>query len=145
MVNREPTTNQRENFDKFTAPNNNIIQCFFGQLGGLLPRSKERGTLDISREERSNKCFRIDGSKVCIFTFFLFASQSSISTHSYQQYRCLFIFGKNGMYSKQTYDCFEQGNMGLFIEKRDQNYFRILPRVTKCGSRYSMQDSEGCR
>lgn len=84
MVNREPTTNQRENFDKFTAPNNNIIQCFFGQLGGLLPRSKERGTLDISREERSNKCFRIDGSKVCIFTFFLFASQSSINTHSYQ-------------------------------------------------------------
>ena len=84
MVNREPTTNQRENFDKFTAPNNNIIQCFFGQLGGLLLRSKERGTLDISREERSNKCFRIDGSKVCIFTFFLFASQSSINTHSYQ-------------------------------------------------------------
>ena len=34
MVGGEPTTNQRENIDKF-----NISQCFFGKLRGLLLRS----------------------------------------------------------------------------------------------------------
>ena len=37
----EPTTNERENLDKFTAPNNNINQCFLGRFGGLFSRSKD--------------------------------------------------------------------------------------------------------
>ena len=116
MVGGEPTTNQRENLDKFAAPNNNINQCFFGRLGVLLPRSY--------------KYFGIEGSKVCNFNFFSFASQGSINTHSNRQYRCPFIFGKNGR-TRNKSDCFEQGNMGLFVEQRYQNYCRIPPSVTQ--------------
>ena len=110
-----------------------------------MSRSKDRRSLDISGEERSNKCFRIEGSEVYNFNFFSFASQSSINTHSNGQYCCPFIFGKNGRYSKQISDGFEQGNMGLFVKQRDHNYCRISPRVTQCGSRYSIQDSKGCK
>ena len=74
MVDREPTTNQKENLDKSTTPNSNINQFFFGRLGSLFPRSKDREPLGISREERSYKCFRTEGSEVCNFNFFLFVS-----------------------------------------------------------------------
>ena len=40
MVGGEPVTNQRKNLDKFTTPNNNINQCFFGRLGGLIAKVK---------------------------------------------------------------------------------------------------------
>ena len=87
------------------------------KIWGLLPRSKSRGTFEISGEERSFICFGNEGSKVCNFNFFSFASQCSINTYSNGQYRYPFIFGKNGRYSKQISDCFEQGNMGLSVEK----------------------------
>ena len=108
-----------------------------------MPSSKDEGSLGISGEERSYKCFRIEGSEICNFNFFSFASQSSVNTHLNRQYCCPFIFGKNGRYSKQIYDCFEQGNMGLFVEQRDHNYCRISPTVTQCGSRYSVLDGKG--
>ena len=111
----------------------------------LLPWSKDRRSLDISGEKRSYKCFRIESSEVCNFNFFSFASQKSINTHSNGQYYCPFIFGKNERYSKQISDCFEPGNMGLFVEQRDHKYCRIPPRVTQCGSRYSVEDSKGCK
>ena len=145
MVGEEATTNQRKNLDKFTTPNNNINRCLFGRLGDVLPRSKEKSTLDIPGEERSYKCFGTEGSKKCNFNFFSFTSQSSINTLSNEQYCWPFIFGKNGRYLKQISDYFEQGNMGLFAEQRNHNYCRISPRVTQCGGRCSVQDSNGCK
>ena len=47
-----------------------------------MPSSKDEGSLDISGEERSYKCFRIEGSEICNFNFFSFISKSSINTHS---------------------------------------------------------------
>ena len=58
-VDEDPTTKQRENLDKFTAPNKNINRYFFVKLWGLSPRPKHRGTLEISGEERSYKYFEI--------------------------------------------------------------------------------------
>ena len=109
----------------------------------LWPRSKDRGTLDISWEERSYKCFKTEGSKVYSFNFFSFACQSTINMHSNGQYRCHFIFGENGRYSKQISDCFEQKYMGLFVEPRIHK--RISSRVTQSVGRYSVQDSKGCK
>ena len=74
-VDEDPTTKQRENLDKFTAPNKNINRYFFVKLWGLSPRPKHRGTLEISGEERSYKYFEIEGSKVWNFNFSLFPSQ----------------------------------------------------------------------
>ena len=110
--------------------------------GGLIAKVKRQGVLGHLRR-RKITCFRIEGSEICNFNFFSFASQSSINTHLNRQYCCPFIFGKNGRYSKQIYDCFEQGNMGLFVEQRDHDYCRISPRVTQCGSRYSVLDGKG--
>ena len=81
-----------------------------------MSRSKDRGPLDISGEERSYRCFRIEGSELCNFNFFSFASQSSINTHSNGKYCCPFIFGKNGRYLTQISDGFEQGNYLLSKE-----------------------------
>ena len=81
-VDEDPTTKQRENLDKFTAPNKNINRYFFLRLWGLSPRPKHRPTLEISGEERSYKYFEIEGSKVWNFNFSLFPSQGWINTHS---------------------------------------------------------------
>ena len=75
-VSVEPATKRRENLDKFRTPSNNINRCFIGRLKGLLRKSKDRGTLDISGKQRSCKCFGIEGSKACNFNFFSLASQS---------------------------------------------------------------------
>ena len=108
----------------------------------LIAKVKRQGNLALLRR-RKIMCFKIEGSKVCNFTFFLFASQSSINTHSNGQYCCPFMFGKNGRYSKKI--CFELGNMGLFVQQRHHNYCRISPRVTQVGGRYSVQGSKGCK
>ena len=81
-VDEDPTTKQRENLDKFIAPNKNINRYFFLRLWGLSPRPKHRRTLEISGEERSYKYFEIEGSKVWNFNFSLFPSQGWINTHS---------------------------------------------------------------
>ena len=106
------------------------------KVGGLLLTSKDMMTLDISGEEISNNCFGTEGSKECKFNCFSFASQPLINTHLNGQYLCLLICGKNWRYLKQI--CFEKGNMGLFVEQRDQNYCRIPARGTQGEDRYSV-------
>ena len=53
MVSRQPTTNQKKNFDKFTTPNNNINPCFLRRLGALIVKVKRQGDLGHLRKERS--------------------------------------------------------------------------------------------
>ena len=62
-------------------------------------------------------CFEIVDSKVCNFNFSHLHTKN-LSIHN-GQHHCPFIFGKNGRYSKQIPDCFELGNMGLFVEQKD--------------------------
>ena len=88
-------------------------------------------------------------SKVCNFFSFTGQAQSihqsSTKSHSNGQYCYPVKFGKNGRYSKQISNCFEQKNMGFFVEQRDHSYCIISPRVTQCGGRYLVQDNKGCK
>ena len=97
---------------------------------GLLPKSNDRGTLGISGDKKKDQInvFGIEGSKVYNFNFFSFATQSSVNTHLHGSYRCLFIFGKTGRYSKQISDCFEQGNMGLIFGQRGKKFLHNIPQ-----------------
>ena len=147
----ELTINQRENLQKFTIANNNIIStnaslkgCEGGGKGGAYGQGQKTGGPWTSHEKKDHiNVLKLRAVKYTILTFFSFACQSSINMHSNGQYRCHFIFGENGTYSKQIPDCFEQKNMRLFVEPRDHK--RIFPRVTQCGRRYSVQDSKGCK
>ena len=69
MVGGGRTANQNENLDKFTTPTNNINRCFFGRLRSLLPRSKDRGTLHFSGEEKSY-ALKLRAVKYAILLFF---------------------------------------------------------------------------
>ena len=88
-------------------------------------------------------------SKVCNFFSFTGQAQSihqsSTKSHSNGQYCYPVKFGKNGRYSKQISNCFEQKNMGFFVEQRDHSYCIISPKVTQCGGRYLVQDNKGCK
>ena len=143
----ELTINQRENLQKFTTPNNNINRCFFeklqrgGEEGGAYGQGQKTGGALTSREKKDYiNVLKLRAVKYTILTFFSFACQRSINMHSNGQYRCHFIFGENGRYSKQLSDCLEQKNMGLFVDPRVHK--RISPRVTQSGGRYSVQDSK---
>ena len=88
-------------------------------------------------------------SKVCNFFSFTGQAQSihqsSTKSHSNGQYCYPVKFGKNGRYSKQISNCFEQNNMGFFVEQRDHSYCIMSYRVTQCGDRYLVQDNKGCK
>ena len=112
-----------------------------GEEGGAYGQGQKTGGALTSREKKDYiNVLKLRAVKYTILTFFSFACQRSINMHSNGQYRCHFIFGENGRYSKQISDCLEQKNIGLFVDPRVHK--RISPRVTQSGGRYSVQDSK---
>ena len=73
MVGGEPTTNQRENLNKSTTPNNNINRCFFRRLGGggggYCQGQKKRRTWTCQEKKDHINILELRAVKYAILTF----------------------------------------------------------------------------
>ena len=113
-------------------------------MGGILSGSKDRWHWHFSGKEKSYQRFGTESSKIWNSEFYSLATNSTIKSYSNGQHFCPFLFGKIWRYSKQSSFNFKQGNLGLPLGHRNNDYCRVPRRSPQQRSGFSVTDSEGC-
>jgi len=125
-----------------TSRHADVDRCLIKGLRGLVPRSKDRGSMVPIRKEPTYKHIRTESCKIGNFDI-----HKDKETQKYSppngQYSRVIVHCQNGRDSKQGYDKTLKGDMGLFNFTRDHNYFRIPAQSSEHRSRLGIQELPG--
>ena len=120
----------------------NSIGCLYERLGGVLPRSENRGSMVQIGIKGTYKHSGTEGSKVCNFDIYKNVSTSQNNSFANGQCSSTDLHSKDGRYSQQSSVKLSQRNLGLPFAIRDHDYCRVSAGVTQCGSRSTVTVSK---
>ena len=118
--------------------NSNTIRCLQKGLGGVLPESVNRGSVDSPGVKPPCQCSGIVSHQTSPSDFFE-KVQSQISSFSSRRYDCPFIPDENRGNTKQGDDIHFQRDLGIYNVQRDHAYCRVPARQIERQSRLGFQ------
>ncbi|MEO0684124.1 MAG: hypothetical protein AAFY76_03515 [Cyanobacteria bacterium J06649_11] len=99
------------------------------------------GSMDLAGSQESYKYTRTEGSTVSHSNLCSYMGTSS-NTSTIRQHHSSGLFNENGRDKEFGSDKFKSGNLELFIEQTDHDYFRIPPRYPECDSGQGVSSDE---